>query len=55
LEFSPGDGGPDVRVTLEIRHVRPDAVRWRAGGLFRTLAPADHERIVNILSDQTGP
>ena len=55
LEFSPGDGGPDLRVTLEIRHVRPDAAHWRAGGLFRTLTPVDHQRIVNILSDQTGP
>ena len=39
---------PDLRVTIEVRHVRADAGsgRWRAGGLFRTLAPADYERII---------
>jgi hypothetical protein len=54
LEFSAGDGGPDLRVTLEIRHVRPDGTQWRAGGLFRNLLPAEHQRIVRLLSNQTG-
>jgi len=39
----PLDAGcPDLRVTLEVRHVRPDiraGSTWRAGGLFRNLLP----------------
>jgi c-di-GMP-binding flagellar brake protein YcgR len=48
----PLDDGPDMRVTLEIRHVRAEGhppTRWRAGGQFRMLAPADHERIVRFI------
>jgi hypothetical protein len=52
LVFPLGDGGPDMRVTLEVRHVRPNddpPTHWRAGGLFRNLAPADHERVVRFI------
>jgi len=41
--------GPDMRVTLEVRHVRPEEGRWRTGGLFRALPPAEHERIVRYI------
>jgi c-di-GMP-binding flagellar brake protein YcgR len=46
------DGQPDLRVTIEVRHVRDDAregERWRAGGLFRNLAPLDHERVIRFI------
>jgi len=46
------EGSPDLRVTLEIRHVRSDARAagtWRAGGLFRNLLPADHERVIRFI------
>ena len=46
------EGGPDLRATLEIRHVRPDTrteSRWRAGGLFRNLPLADHERVIRFI------
>jgi c-di-GMP-binding flagellar brake protein YcgR len=52
LDFALDDGGPPLRVTIEIRHVRPDddpPTRWRAGGQFRALPPADHERIVRFV------
>jgi c-di-GMP-binding flagellar brake protein YcgR len=45
-------GSPDLRVTLEVRHVRPDSrteATWRAGGLFRNLLPADHERVIRFI------
>ncbi len=45
-------GTPDLRTTLEIRHVRRDTrfeSTWRAGGLFRNLAAADHERVVRFI------
>jgi c-di-GMP-binding flagellar brake protein YcgR len=45
-------GSPDLRVTLEVRHVRADmraAAMWRAGGLFRNLLPADHERVIRFI------
>jgi c-di-GMP-binding flagellar brake protein YcgR len=48
LVFPLGDG-PDMRVTLEVRHVRPEEGRWRTGGLFRALPPAEHERIVRYI------
>ncbi len=38
--------------TLEVRHVRPDSraeSTWRAGGLFRNLLPADHERVIRFI------
>jgi len=46
-----GDGSPDLRVTVELRHVRADAAAgvWHAGGLFRTLAPGDHERVIRYV------
>jgi hypothetical protein len=46
------DGSPDLRVTLEVRHVRPHARAegtWRAGGLFRNLALIDHERVIRFI------
>ena len=48
------DGEPDLRVTVELRHVRRDepTSTWRAGGLFKTLAPVDHERIVRFVFGQ---
>jgi hypothetical protein len=48
LIFPLGDG-PDMRVTLEVRHVRPEEGRWRAGGLFRALPPVEHERVVRYI------
>src|SRR5579859_2905834 len=45
-------GGPDLKVTLEIRHIQVDArapATWRAGGLFRNLLPADHERVIRFI------
>jgi hypothetical protein len=50
------EGMPDLRVTFEVRHVRQD-VRvghvgrqpWRAGGLFRNLSLADHERVIRFI------
>jgi len=46
------DGQPDLRVTFEVRHVRPHTKpgqAWRAGGLFRTSTPADHERVIRFI------
>jgi hypothetical protein len=52
LAIPLADGGPDLRVTVEVRHARqeaPDTSSWRAGGLFRNLLPADHERIIRFI------
>ena len=52
LALSLNDGQPNVRLTIEVRHVHMQtnsAVPWRAGGLFRTLSPGDHERIVRFV------
>ncbi len=46
------DGQPDLRLTVEVRHVhrqQSQPLPWRAGGLFRTLSPGDHERIVRFV------
>jgi c-di-GMP-binding flagellar brake protein YcgR len=50
------DGKPDLRLTVEVRHVRREAgsvepapTMWRAGGLFRNLAPLDHERVIRFI------
>jgi hypothetical protein len=46
------DGQPDLRVTVELRHARQEAGgsgQWRAGGLFRNLPPADHERVIRFI------
>jgi hypothetical protein len=42
---------PDLKVTVEIRHVRAEsnAGLWRAGGLFRSLPPADHDRVMRFI------
>jgi PilZ domain-containing protein len=51
LSVPLNDAAPELRVTIELRHVRADANsgRWRAGGLFKTLAPRDHERVVRFV------
>lgn len=52
LAIPLADGGPDLRVTVEVRHARqdaPGASTWRAGGLFRNLLPADHERVIRFI------
>ena len=45
------DGAADLRVNVEIKHVRRDSTMtaWRAGGQFRGLAPADHERVIRFI------
>jgi hypothetical protein len=44
------DGSPELRVTIELRHVRAaSSGTWHAGGLFRTLAPGDHERVIRFV------
>ena len=45
------DGKPELRTTVEIRHVRVDSkgAEWRAGGLFRNLPSADHERVIRCI------
>jgi hypothetical protein len=50
------DGGDDLRVTVEIRHVRPAAKpgHWRAGGLFRNLPPEDHSRVMRFIRATSG-
>ncbi len=52
----PLDDRSDLKVTVEIRHVRPeaDAGQWRAGGLFRTLPPADHDRVMRFIRASSG-
>ena len=54
LALPLGDGLADLRVTIEVRHVRADARvgEWRAGGLFRALAPADHARVMRFVFDE---
>ena len=51
IEVPLEDGEPDLRVTIELRHVRADAggASWRAGGLFKALPPAQHERVVGFV------
>ena len=51
LAIPLNDGSPDLRVTVEVRHVRVDssAHQWRAGGLFRNLPPTDHERVIRFI------
>jgi hypothetical protein len=47
-----GGGQADLRVTVEVRHVRDAGdgpQRWRAGGPFRNLAPGDHERVIRFI------
>jgi hypothetical protein len=56
LSFDLGDGGPELRVMVELRHVRPGSRRgeavWRTGGLFRTLSADDHARIARVVAGQ---
>jgi hypothetical protein len=53
LDVSVGDGQPDLRMTVEVRHVRQDWTMWRAGGLFRNVSADDHARIVHLVEGQT--
>jgi hypothetical protein len=52
LQIPLGDGGQDLRVTVEIRHGRKDTASagWLAGGLFRMLAAGDFERISQFVA-----
>ena len=45
------DGAPDLRVTVEVRHVHADegGDRWRVGGPFRNMPEADHQRVIRYL------
>ena len=49
------DGTPDLRVTVEIRHVRAigHPGTYRAGGLFRSMPPADHARVLRFIRTAT--
>lgn len=51
LTIPMNDDGADLRVTVEIRHVRTVGRpgTWRAGGLFRNLPPADHARVLRFI------
>ena len=52
LVFGLEPSDPDIHVNAEIRHVRPERNApgwWRAGAAFRTVAPADHERIIRFI------
>jgi hypothetical protein len=52
LVFPLGEGESELRVNAEVRHVRPERGEpghWRAGGFFRGLPPADHERIIRFI------
>jgi hypothetical protein len=51
LSIPLDDGEPELRVTVEVRHIRADANAdaWRAGGLFKALAAAEHERVVGFV------
>src|SRR5438874_5012640 len=45
-------GAADLKVTIEIRHIRRDArfeSTWRAGGLFRNMPPSDYARVARFL------
>jgi PilZ domain len=54
-----GDDGVDLRTTIEVRyvHMHPQVPAngevaeqsWHAGGPFRNMSPADHERVVRFL------
>jgi len=54
-----GDDAVDLRATIEVRyvHLHPQvpsngdvlAPSWHAGGPFRNMSPADHERVVRFL------
>ena len=45
------DGAPELRVMIEIRHMRDAGTdgQWRAGGPFRNLSSADHERVARFI------
>jgi hypothetical protein len=51
LSISLDDGAPDVRFTVEVRHVHATQHQGtcRAGGAFRNLTPADHERVIRFI------
>jgi len=46
------DGEADLRLTVEVRHAKPDTRAdglWRVGGSFRSLTPHDHERVIRFI------
>jgi c-di-GMP-binding flagellar brake protein YcgR len=46
------DGEADLRLTVEVRHAKPDPNAdgsWRVGGPFRSLTPQDHERVIRFI------
>ena len=52
LDIPLVDGLPPWRVTVEMRHVRPARRadgEWHAGGQFRTITPAEHERVIRYI------
>ena len=56
LQIALNDGGPDLRVTVEIRHVHADAGggQWRAGGLLRNVPQPDFERVSRFVATAIG-
>jgi hypothetical protein len=54
LAFALSEGDPEVRVTLELRHVRWDAQSGQshAGGLFRALGQPEHQQVAAFVADQ---
>jgi c-di-GMP-binding flagellar brake protein YcgR len=54
LNVELADGGPDLRLTVEVRHARADSrsEEWHVGGLFKAIAPEDHQRVVRYIFDQ---
>jgi hypothetical protein len=47
-------GEPELPVTVEVRHARADSRSedWHVGGLFKTISPDDHQRVVRYIFDQ---
>jgi hypothetical protein len=56
---APLGDGADLRATIEVRYVQPQPALeaasgvlphlWHAGGPFRNMSPADHERVIRFL------
>lgn len=52
LDIPLVDGLPPWRVTVEMRHVRPSRRpdgQWHAGGQFRNITTAEHERVIRYI------
>jgi PilZ domain len=54
LVFALAEQEPELRATVEVRHVRVDARtgQWRAGGLFRGLAAEEHARVMALIASR---